>query len=75
MIAALRAGHGRAPGLLPVPPALFAMACRAIGRDEDWDRIGGSLVADPSKLLRAGWMPTIETRTGLAALAQVSGPA
>jgi UDP-glucose 4-epimerase len=75
MIAALRAGHGRAAGLFPVPPTLFAMAFRAIGRGEEWDRIGGGLVADPSKLLRAGWTPTVETRAGLAALAQVTGDA
>ena len=25
-------------------------------------------VADPGKLLRAGWQPTIDTRAGLAAL-------
>ena len=52
IVAALRAGEGRGPGLLPVPPALIAMAARAIGRDEEWQRLGGSLVADPTKLLR-----------------------
>jgi hypothetical protein len=30
------------------------------------------LVADPGKLLRAGWTPTVETRTGLAALAGIA---
>jgi UDP-glucose 4-epimerase len=72
IVAALRAGYGRAPGLLPIPPAFFAMAFRAGGRGEEWDRIGGSLVADPGKLLRAGWTPTVETRTGLAALAGIA---
>jgi UDP-glucose 4-epimerase len=75
IVAALRAGHDRTPGLLPVPPALFSMAFRAIGRGEEWDRIGGSLVANPTKLLRAGWAPTVETRTGLAAMAKTSGNA
>ena len=68
IVAALRAGEDRGPGLLPVPPALIAMAARAIGRDEEWQRLGGSLVADPTKLLEAGWRPKIETRAGLAAL-------
>jgi UDP-glucose 4-epimerase len=72
IVAALRAGYDRAPGLLPIPPAFFAMAFRAVGRGEEWDRIGGSLVADPGKLLRAGWTPTVETRTGLAALAGIA---
>lgn len=68
IIAALRAGEGRQPGLLPVPPALMAAACRMIGRAEEWQRLGTSLVADPAKLLQLGWHPPIETRAGLAAL-------
>ena len=51
IVAALRAGEGRRPGLLPVPPALIALAAQAIGRGEEWQRLGGSLVADPAKLL------------------------
>jgi nucleoside-diphosphate-sugar epimerase len=68
MVAALRAGLGRSPGLLPVPPGLLALAASALGRGEDWQRLGGSQVADPAKLLSAGWRPAIETRAGLAAL-------
>jgi nucleoside-diphosphate-sugar epimerase len=72
IVAALRAGEGRSPGLLPVPAALIAMAAKAMGRDEEWQRVGGSLVVEPSKLLRAGWKPAIDTRTGLAALARAA---
>jgi UDP-glucose 4-epimerase len=72
IVAALRAGYGRAPGLLPIPPAFFSIAFSAVGPGEVWDPIGGSLVADPGKLLRAGWTPTVETRTGLAALAGIA---
>lgn len=68
MVAALRAGMGRGAGLLPVPSALIALAARAAGRDDDWQRIGGSLIADPAKLLMAGWMPAVETPVALAAL-------
>ena len=68
IVAALRAGQGRRPGLLPVPPALIALAANAAGRGDDWQRIGGAMVADPAKLLQAGWKPTIDTRAGLAAL-------
>jgi UDP-glucose 4-epimerase len=73
IVAALRAGEERRPGLLPVPPALMAMAAQAIGRDEEWQRLGGSLVADPAKLLDAGWQPATETRAGLAALTRTTG--
>jgi UDP-glucose 4-epimerase len=50
------------------------MACAAAGRAEEWERVGGRLVADPGKLLRAGWQPAIDTRAGLAALARVASP-
>jgi UDP-glucose 4-epimerase len=73
IVAALRAGAGRPPGLLPVPPALIALAARAMGRTEEWQRLGGSQVADPGKLLSAGWQPAIDTRTGLAELARAGG--
>ena len=69
IVTALRAGEGRRPGLLPVPPALIALASRALGRTEEWQRLGGTLVADPTKLMRAGWKPALDTRAGLAALA------
>ena len=70
VVAALRAGAGRPPRLLPVPPALIAAVMIAMGRGGEWERLGGSLVADPAKLLRAGWKPAIDTRAGLAALAR-----
>jgi UDP-glucose 4-epimerase len=72
IVAALRRGLGRRPALLPVPQSLFGIALKAAGRTEIWDRLGGKLVVDPSKLLAAGWKPTIETVTGLAAMAQSS---
>jgi UDP-glucose 4-epimerase len=72
IVAALRQGVGRSPGLFPVPPALIATAMRATGHADDWERLGGSLVADPAKLLRAGWRPAVETREGLAALVRAA---
>lgn len=72
IVAALRSGQGRRPGLWPVPPALVAMAANAMGRGDEWRRVGGAMVADPAKLLNAGWQPTIETRSGLAALTAAS---
>jgi UDP-glucose 4-epimerase len=47
---------------------LIAAALRAMGRGDEWERLGGTLVAEPDKLLKAGWQPPVETRVGLAAL-------
>jgi nucleoside-diphosphate-sugar epimerase len=68
MMSALRRGLHRQPGLLPVPPALLAATFRAMGRGDDWQRLGGSQIADPGKLIGAGWKPIVDTRAGLAAL-------
>ncbi len=75
IVTALRAGEERSPGLLPVPPALMAMAANAMGRRDEWQRLGGGLVADPAKLLNAGWRPAVDTRSGLAALAREAAAA
>jgi UDP-glucose 4-epimerase len=70
MIAAVRRGLGRRPGLIPVPAALLETALRATGRMEIYQRLAGSLVADPSALRRLGWTPPVTTADALAALAR-----
>jgi UDP-glucose 4-epimerase len=74
IVGAIRAGQGRRPGLLPVPPALLALAAQAIGRTEEWQRVGGNHVDDPGKLFHAGWKPTVDTAAGLAALMRTAEP-
>jgi UDP-glucose 4-epimerase len=74
IVAALRAGEGRSPGLLPVPSPLLAFAMKAAGRNDEWQRLGGTLVADPGKLIGAGWKPAIETPVGLQEMAQAASP-
>ena len=76
IVAALRAGEGRRAGLLPVPSSLIGLAAKATSRTEEWQRLGGTLVADPTKIVQAGWKPT-DTRAALAELvrATVSRPA
>ncbi|QFU14887.1 NAD-dependent epimerase/dehydratase family protein [Microvirga thermotolerans] len=69
IVAALRAGMGRGPGLVPVPPALLRMAAALAGRVEAYERLAGSLVASPDALRRIGWEPVTGTRDGLARLA------
>jgi UDP-glucose 4-epimerase len=66
IVAAMRAGLGRRPMLLPAPAAIIAAALRMAGRGEAWDRISGPLAADPGRLIRRGWQPPVaSTREGL----------
>jgi UDP-glucose 4-epimerase len=74
IVTALRAGAGRSPQLLPLPSVLIGAMLKAMNRADEWDRLGGELVVDPGKLLAAGWRPAIETRAGLAAMAQAASP-
>jgi UDP-glucose 4-epimerase len=65
MVAAMRRGLGRRPGLITVPAPLlkFALIC---ARRPDWyDRLASPLVADPSALMRMGWAPKLSTEAGL----------
>ena len=70
MITAMRRGLGRGPGLIPVPRRLLETALRAAGRSEIYQRLAGSLVADPSALAQLGWRPAVSTAEALAALAR-----
>ena len=72
MVAALRAGLGRRPGVLTVPPALVRLAARAAGREEAYERLAGALVADPGALVSVGWRPSGGAAEGLAELARRS---
>lgn len=69
MLAAMRVGLGRGPGLLPVPESWLRFAARLAGREETFLKLAGSLVAPPERLLRAGWRPPAETWAALARLA------
>jgi UDP-glucose 4-epimerase len=74
IILVLRAALARSPGLLPVPRWLVAGALRLIGQSDLWQRLGGSLTANPAKLIAAGWRPEVDTREGLAAMMQPGEP-
>lgn len=69
MLAAMRAGLGRRPGLIALPPAWLAFAARLAGRPAAYERLAGGLVACPDALISAGWRPRVETRAALARLA------
>lgn len=68
IVTALRAGMGRSPGLVDVPPVLMRLALTAVGRARYWDQLAGELVVDPGKLTRAGFRPETSTAAGLAAM-------
>ncbi len=68
IIAVLRAAVNRPPRLLAVPPWMLAGALRMIGQGDLWQRLGGSLMANPAKLVAAGWRPALGTREGLSAM-------
>jgi nucleoside-diphosphate-sugar epimerase len=69
IVTALRRGRGKPPGLVALPPALLRLALTAAGRGANWEQIGGALIADPAKLLAAGWRPDLDTMKALAAMA------
>jgi nucleoside-diphosphate-sugar epimerase len=66
IVAALRHGIERKPGLIAVPPALLRMGLAALGRGANWEQINGALVAEPKKLLAAGWRADGDTAGALA---------
>jgi UDP-glucose 4-epimerase len=72
LIAMMREAQGRRPRLVPIPPALFELLLRLLGRGELWRRLGGDLRVDPGKLIAAGWKPPEDTRTGIAAMVQAA---
>ena len=68
IVAAMRQGLGRRPGLFYVPGPLLAASLRAARKAQVYTPLFGSLVADPSALQRLDWQPSVETEAGLAAL-------
>jgi len=74
MLAAMRHGLGRRPGLVSLPRPLLEAALRATGRAEIYQRLAGSLVANPAALMALNWVPTVETREALAMLARDQPP-
>jgi nucleoside-diphosphate-sugar epimerase len=72
MVAAMRKGLRRRPGLIRVPAGLVAWAARIAVGGELHRSLTGSLVADSSALTRLGWAPRVATMAGLEALTRDS---
>lgn len=67
MIAAMREGLARKPGLFSAPAAAMNALARLAGRAEAWQRLSQALVVDTAKLQATGWRPPVTTRAALAA--------
>lgn len=74
LVSMLRAASGRKPGLLPLPPAMLEMALALIGQRDTYHRLAGPLVAEPHKLMAAGWKPAVETETAIRQMVQAASP-
>ena len=76
MVAAMRDGLGRRSGIFSAPPALIGLLLRSLGQEKIYQRMYGSLVADPSALMSLGWVPALATADGLRRLmrAREAGP-
>jgi nucleoside-diphosphate-sugar epimerase len=68
MVAAMRAGLGRRPGVFPVPEALVKLALLRAGKDAWIERLCQPLVASAASIQALGWSPRVTTTIGLAAL-------
>jgi hypothetical protein len=58
--------------LMPVPAFVLKGAAYLTGRSEAYERLAGSLIANPEALKRLGWQPVSSTRDGLARLAEAA---
>lgn len=73
IVAALRAGMGRRPGLVGVDERWIAGMLRLAGRQDMLERLAGSLVVEPGRLTRLGWRPALPTVEGLRRLGAAGG--
>lgn len=67
LLATLRQGLGRGPGLVAVPPSWLLGALRLAGRGAAADRLGGTLVVSTDKLAAHGFCWPVDTRAALTA--------
>jgi len=74
LVSLLRNAAGRKPWLVPIRPALLSIPLSLAGKRDMFERLAGALVAEPSKLIAAGWQPVTDTRTAIAAMVQAASP-
>ena len=70
----LRAAAGRNSWLVPVPAALLSGLLTLAGKRDAIERLAGTLVAEPRKLMAAGWQPVVDTETAIMHMVQAASP-
>jgi nucleoside-diphosphate-sugar epimerase len=68
LVSAMREGLDRPPLLVGVPQGAVKRLMRTFGKETEWERISGSFVIDPAKLMGIGWRPSISTHDGIVAM-------
>jgi nucleoside-diphosphate-sugar epimerase len=71
LVTAMREGLERAPHLLRVPQGAVKRILKTVGREAEWERLSGTFVISPAKLMGIGWLPAIATREGIIAMMRV----
>ena len=74
LVSMLRVATGQKPWLLPVPPSVLKIALSALGQRHVYERLAGTLVAEPRKLMAAGWQPVVDTKTAIMQMVQAASP-
>jgi UDP-glucose 4-epimerase len=68
LVSAMREGLGKPPHLVKVPAGAVRRLMKSFGKEADWERVSGSFIIDVSKLIKAGWKPSVETHSGIVAM-------
>lgn len=72
MLAAMRTGLSRPPGIVNVPPLMSETLLRAAGKKDLADRLFGDLVVSTEAFQATGWVPPRDARAALAAIVRAS---
>ncbi|MEX0406611.1 NAD-dependent epimerase/dehydratase family protein [Aquibium sp. LZ166] len=75
IVAAVRKGLGRGPGVFSVSPSLLRLIARASGQEGLWRRLSEPLLVDPSRLATTGWQPVADTAERISRYARRGLPA
>jgi UDP-glucose 4-epimerase len=65
IVAALRRGLGRNPGIFALPLTPLAAIAKLAGRSSQWERVTGDLIVDTAALEATGWRPVETAAEGL----------
>ena len=74
LVSMLRAAMDRKPWLVPVPPGLLGALSGLIGQRDAFERLAGTLIVEPKKLLAAGWPPVVDIEDAMGQMVQAASP-